>query len=54
MKLVKLSVLIALFCAISLFLTGIATALDEWIYVDLDREVKHILSQAPVVDQGPW
>ena len=39
MKLVKLSVLIALFCAVSLFSTGTATAaLEDWIYVDLEEK----------------
>ena len=36
MKLVKLSVLITLFCVICLFMTGIATALDEWVFVDIE------------------
>lgn len=46
MKLVKLSLLIALFCAISLFSAEVATALDDWIFVDLKEKsntflVKH-------------
>ena len=46
MKLVKLSVLITLFCVICLFMTGIATALDEWVFVDIEpnantKLVKH-------------
>ena len=36
MKLVKLFGLIALLCVVSLFFTGIATALDEWVHVDIE------------------
>lgn len=38
MKLVKLSILIALFCAISLFFVGTAAALDEFVFVDLEEK----------------
>ena len=46
MKLVKWFTLIALLCAVSLFTTGIAAALDEWIHVDIEpysntKLVKH-------------
>ncbi len=38
MKLVKLSILIALFCAIGLFSVGTAAALDEFVFVDLEEK----------------
>ena len=46
MKLVKWFILIALLCVVSLLTTGIATALDEWVHVDLEpfvnsKLVKH-------------
>ena len=46
MRLVKLSLLIALFCAISLFSVETDAALEDWIYVDLEpfsntKLVKH-------------
>ena len=36
MKLVKLFMLAAFCCAVSLFSVGIAAALDEWVHVDIE------------------
>ena len=36
MKLAKLFMLTAFFCAVSLFSVGIANALDEWVFVDIE------------------
>ena len=49
MKLVKVFVLIALFCAVSLFSAGIATALDEWVHIDLEDVVN-----TKLVDHQWW
>ena len=49
MKLVKLSILIALVCAVSLFTTGTAAALDEFIFVDLEEK-----SNTKLVDHQWW
>ena len=49
MKLVKVFVLIALFCGISLFSAGIATALDEWVHIDLEPVVN-----TKLVDHEWW
>ena len=50
MKLVKLSVLIALVCAVSLFSVGTAAAaLDEFIFVDLEEK-----SNTKLVDHQWW
>lgn len=69
MKLVKLLILAAFFCAVSLFSTGIATALDEWIHVDIEpysntKLVKHqwwtlapgdsTLSRLPIGEVGEF
>ena len=36
MKLVKLFMLTAFCCAVSLFSVGIAAALDEWVHIDIE------------------
>ena len=55
MKLGKLLILIAFFCAVSLFSVGIATALDEWVHVDIEPYANtKLVDQSRVVDPKCW
>ena len=49
MKLVKLLMLTAFCCAVSLFAVNIATALDEWVFVDIEP-----YSNTKLVDHEWW